>query len=170
MIKRLQWYVLVAGFFTWGAISAWAQEVPIEVGFEVPFSVQQGKVQSQLRFAVTDLEKAQGLMGVSGLPENQGMIFMYGEDRQMSFWMKNTLIDLDIAFIRADGVVDEIKSMYAQDKTTVKSKSSAIRYAVEMPLGWYAKCGVKVGDRLKMEDLKNALLARGFSADRYLPQ
>ena len=169
MIKRFPWYVCIAGFFTCSAIVAWAEEAPAEVGFEVPFTVQQGKVQSQLRIAVTDLEKAQGLMGVSSLPENQGMIFIYPEDRQMSFWMKNTLLDLDIAFVRADGVVDEIKSMYAQDKTTVNSQSSRIRYAVEMPLGWYAQKGVRVGDQLKMGDLKQALLARGFRAERYLP-
>jgi hypothetical protein len=87
----------------------------------------------------------------------------------MSFWMKNTLLDLDIAFVRADGVVDEIKSMYAQDKTTVNSQSSRIRYAVEMPLGWYAQKGVRIGDQIKMDDLKQALLARGFRAERYLP-
>lgn len=169
MLKRLSWAILIVGLLMGSADLSRAQEPSIEMGFEVPFSVQQGKVQSQLRFAVTDLEKAQGLMRVLSLPENQGMIFIYSEDRQMSFWMKNTWLDLDIAFIRADGVVDEIKSMYAQDKTTVNSKSSSIRYAVEMPLGWYAKSGVRVGDQLKMEDLKKALLARGFSADRYLP-
>lgn len=169
MLMRLPRFVAHIGFFVWGAIFLGAQAEPKEAGFEVSFAVQQGKALSQLRFAVTDLEKAQGLMSVSSMPENQGMIFIYAEDRRMSFWMKNTLMDLDIAFIRSDGVVDEIKSMHAQDKTTVNSQSATIRYAVEMPLGWYARSGVRVGDTLKMDDLKRALGARGFLPERYLP-
>jgi uncharacterized membrane protein (UPF0127 family) len=85
------------------------------------------------------------------------MVFLYANNQIMRFWMKDTPQDLDIAFVRADGVIDEIKTMRAEDTTEVDSQSSEIRFCIEMPAGWYAQSQVKVGDRVNFEQLKQAL-------------
>ena len=95
------------------------------------------------------------------------MIFMYEADQVMRFWMKDTPLDLDIAFVQADGVIAEIRTMKAEDLTEVASQSSHIRFCIEMPAGWYAASQVKTGDTINLAQLKEALTARGFNVQRY---
>jgi uncharacterized membrane protein (UPF0127 family) len=102
-------------------------------------------VEITVEIARTDEEKAQGLMYRKKLPDGQGMIFIYDRDQQMSFWMKNTLIPLSIAFIAADGRIIEIRDMQPLDLSSVQS-SRSVRYALETPQGWFGRTGVKPGD------------------------
>ena len=106
-------------------------------------------------------------MGVEKLPADTGMVFMYEADQVMRFWMKDTPLDLDIAFVQADGVIAEIRTMKAEDLTEVASQSSHIRFCIEMPAGWYATSQVKAGDSINLNALKQALTARGFNVQRY---
>lgn len=138
-----------------------------EAGIDTIFNIQQGSKLTHLKVAGTDLEKSHGLMGVENLPADTGMIFMYEADQVMRFWMKDTPLDLDIAFVRADGVIAEIKTMKAEDTTEVASQSAQIRFCIEMPAGWYAQSQTKVGDAINLTQLKEALVARGFSVQRY---
>jgi uncharacterized membrane protein (UPF0127 family) len=64
-------------------------------------------------------------------------------------WMKNTLIPLDVAFIRKDGVITDIKVMKAHDLTTVSS-SEKVLYAWEMNVGWFKENGIIVGDTVQI--------------------
>ena len=68
-------------------------------------------------------------------------------DEMMSFWMKNTLVPLSIAYIAQDGRILEIHDMQPEDLTPVRSSRSA-RYALEVPQGWYDRAGIAPGDRL----------------------
>ena len=138
-----------------------------EAGIDSLFNIQQGGKLTYLKIAGTDLEKSRGLMGVEKLPTDTGMVFMYEADQVMRFWMKDTPLDLDIAFVQADGVITEIRTMKAEDLTEVASQSSHIRFCIEMPAGWYAASQVKVGDSVNLAQLKAALVARGFNVQRY---
>ena len=138
-----------------------------EAGIDSLFNIQQGGKLTYLKIAGTDLEKSRGLMGVEKLPTDTGMVFMYEADQVMRFWMKDTPLDLDIAFVQADGVITEIRTMKAEDLTEVASQSSHIRFCIEMPAGWYAASQVKVGDSVNLAQLKAALAARGFNIQRY---
>ena len=140
-----------------------------ELAAETRFSVRMGQVLGQLRIAATDLEKARGLMGTSKLADDEGMAFMYEAETQMRFWMKDTPLDLDIAFVARDGTVLEVKTMTAGDTETTASSSSLVRFAIEMRAGWFGHFGVKPGDKVNVEDMRRALQARGFDAKRYLP-
>ena len=140
-----------------------------EASVEVRFHVRQGSVATRVRLAVTDLEKSRGLMGTAQLPENEGMAFLYESDTQMRFWMKDTPLDLDIAFVSAEGVILEVKTMRAGDTATTTSTSDKVRFTVEMASGWYARSGVKVGDKVDLVAVRAGLTARGFQAQRYLP-
>jgi uncharacterized membrane protein (UPF0127 family) len=140
-----------------------------EADIEVRFPVRLGAVATRQRLAVTELEKARGLMGTASLPEDEGMVFLYQEDLQMRFWMKDTPLNLDIAFVSADGTILEVRTMQAGDTNTTVSASDRVRFSVEMAAGWFARRGVKPGDKVDLVALRAGLTARGFVASRYLP-
>ncbi|GHU59840.1 hypothetical protein FACS189444_5880 [Spirochaetia bacterium] len=97
--------------------------------------------------ARTDDDRATGLMNRTNLPDGEGMLFIFDRDQMLSFWMKNTLIPLSIAYIAYDGRILELHDMKSQDLTAVRSSRSA-RYALEVPQGWFDRMGIGVGDRL----------------------
>jgi uncharacterized membrane protein (UPF0127 family) len=110
-------------------------------------------VSIRAELARTDSERARGLMDRPSLPDGEGMLFIFEREQIVSFWMKNTLIPLSIAFIRTDGRIIEIRDMQAQDVTAVRSARS-VRYALEVPQGWFARRGIKAGDYLKLGDFQ----------------
>ncbi|MDR0557539.1 MAG: DUF192 domain-containing protein [Treponema sp.] len=112
-------------------------------GNTVPISVE---------IAMTEEERGQGLMFRKELEDGKGMIFLFEKDQTMSFWMKNTLVPLSIAFILSDGRIAEIRDMEPQSLAAVNSERLC-RYALEAPQGWFARSGVGVGDRLSVESL-----------------
>jgi len=110
-------------------------------------SITIGKDVYHIAVAITKEEQALGLMNRKELKLDEGMIFLYKEDRKLSFWMKNTLVPLSIAFISKDGTIKEIHHMKPESLTPVNSTHS-VRYALELPQGSYARSGVTVGDRI----------------------
>jgi uncharacterized membrane protein (UPF0127 family) len=102
--------------------------------------------------AETEDERAQGLMHRRELPDGEGMLFIFDRDQQLSFWMKNTVIPLSIAFISSDGRITEIRDMQPNDLNSIQS-SRSVRYALEVPQGWFSRAGVKPGDILKIDSL-----------------
>jgi len=84
------------------------------------------------------------------LPDGEGMLFVYERDQVLSFWMKNTYIPLSIAFIASDGRIVDIKDMYPHDESSVLS-SRSVRYALEVPQGWFSRAGVRHGDILVIQ-------------------
>jgi hypothetical protein len=97
--------------------------------------------------ARTQEEKEQGLMYRKELPDGEGMFFIFDRDQVLSFWMKNTYIPLSIAYISYDGTIIDIKDMYPHDTNSVRS-SRSVRYALEVPQGWFDRAGVREGDRV----------------------
>jgi uncharacterized membrane protein (UPF0127 family) len=77
------------------------------------------------------------------------MIFVYTEDTQGGFYMRNTLVPLSIAFIGADGVIIDIQDMQPLDET-LHYAPAPYRYAVEVNQGWYGRNGIRVGDGVEL--------------------
>ena len=100
--------------------------------------------------AANDDERSRGLMHRRSLADGEGMLFVFDWDHQMSFWMKNTLIPLSIAFIASDGRITEIRDMQPQDLNAVRS-SRSVRYALEVPQGWFSRAGVQLGDIVRID-------------------
>ena len=102
------------------------------------------------RVEVADTPDAmsQGLMWRTRLPENHGMLFVYDSPRHASFWMKNTLISLDILFIAADGRIHRIA--YDTEPLSLESIPSGVpvRAVLEIAAGVADKVGVRPGDRV----------------------
>jgi uncharacterized membrane protein (UPF0127 family) len=105
-----------------------------------------------VELAVSDAQREQGLMFRKELADGRGMLFVFEQDQIMSFWMKNTLIPLSIAFISQSGRITEITHMQARSTRSVYSRE-ALRYALEVPQGWFAREGIRVGDRLDLSGL-----------------
>ena len=96
----------------------------------------------------TPEERAQGLMGRKHLGEDEGMLFIFEKEDYHSFWMKNTLIPLSIAFIDREGKILKIADM---EPLTLDSHPppKAILYALEMKKGWFSTNNLQVGDILR---------------------
>lgn len=100
--------------------------------------------------AANDADREQGLMYRTQLAPNEGMLFVFGENAVHCFWMKNTLIPLSIAFLRADGTITDIDEMQAETTNNHCPRNNGV-YALEMPKGWFAAKGIKPG--MKVEGL-----------------
>jgi hypothetical protein len=97
--------------------------------------------------AATPEQQERGLMFVRSLAPNRGMIFPYDPPQQVAFWMKNTLIPLDIIFIRADGKIARIANARPLDETPLPSGEPAVA-VLEIRGGRAAALGIKPGDRV----------------------
>ncbi|MCK5197210.1 MAG: DUF192 domain-containing protein [Spirochaetales bacterium] len=102
--------------------------------------------------ARTREEQSRGLMYRESLKSDEGMIFIYEEDRKLSFWMKNTYVPLSVAFIAKDGTIKEIHQLKPESLTPVKSTHS-VRYALELPSGSFKRSGASVGDKITIPPL-----------------
>jgi uncharacterized membrane protein (UPF0127 family) len=97
----------------------------------------------------TDEEKAKGLMFREKLGENEGMLFVFEREENLSFWMKNTRIPLSIAFIARNGKIVDIQDMEPFDLRSHVSARPA-QSALEVNQGWFKKNGIEVGDSIHL--------------------
>lgn len=97
-----------------------------------------------VKIARTGDEHQHGLMEVTDLPDGTGMLFEFDDDRTGGFWMKNTLVPLDIAFIADDGTIVSIFQMEpcAADPCTIYTPTGPYRRALEVAQGWFERAGV----------------------------
>ena len=93
-------------------------------------------------------ERAAGLMFRERLDPGQGMLFVYPGARLRSFWMRNTVLPLSIAYIDENGVVVSTHDMVPRSERPVRSRAAA-RYALEVPRGWLDENGIQAGDLIE---------------------
>lgn len=91
--------------------------------------------------------RTSGLMFRREMAPDNGMLFVFPDIDQRYFWMKNTLIPLSIAFIDEKGTILNILEMPPETEQTFPSKGPA-KFALEMNTGWFAKAGIKEGDKV----------------------
>jgi uncharacterized membrane protein (UPF0127 family) len=103
----------------------------------------------EVELAKTETERNTGLMFRTTLEDGKGMYFIFERDEVLSFWMKNTLVPLSIAFISYDGTIIDIRDMHPNDTRPVQS-SRSVRYALEVPQGWFGRTGIKPGVRVSL--------------------
>ena len=134
-----------AGMSAQDRVAAGGQDYELE-GDKVPIKV--AGIEIMVEIADDEAERSRGLMFRESLPENDGMLFVYESERSIGFWMRNTLIPLDIAYIDSQGRIVDIHTMQPRDENTTWSKSDAM-YALEMNEGWFEANGVGVGDLIE---------------------
>jgi uncharacterized membrane protein (UPF0127 family) len=102
----------------------------------------------QVELALTDGDRERGLMFRRSLPEGTGMLFVFPAAAPHTFWMKNTLIPLDMIFAATDGAVLGCVQRAEPMTLTGRHVEGASRYVLEVPGGWCAEHGVGPGARL----------------------
>ena len=117
---------------------------------DITIEGRSGTVNLTVELAVTDAQRAQGLMHRTELNDGQGMLFIFDRDQVLSFWMKDTVIPLSIAYIAADGRIVEIFDLEPLNLNPVHS-SRSVRYALEVPRNWFERAGLGPGDRVLFE-------------------
>jgi uncharacterized membrane protein (UPF0127 family) len=114
-----------------------------------------GMYRLDVQLATTSEQHATGLMFRTDMPQHEGMLFIFERPAQQCFWMKNTLIPLAVAFVADDGTIVNIAEMKAQALTSHCSEKP-VRYVLEMNTGWFAKKGLKAGNRLQGQPFGSA--------------
>jgi uncharacterized membrane protein (UPF0127 family) len=107
-----------------------------------------GKTPLRVEVASTPEKQERGLMFRQTLPEEEGMLFIFKEPQELNFWMRNTLIPLDIAFIGADGVILNIHQAKPLDESIQYRSAGAAKYVIETNQGWFSRHGIRPGDRV----------------------
>ena len=101
-----------------------------------------------VEMATTEEEKTTGLMYRKELPDGKGMLFDFSPEQQISMWMKNTYISLDMIFIRADGRILRIAENTEPLSTKIISSGGLARGVLEVVAGTAQKYGIQPGDRV----------------------
>jgi uncharacterized membrane protein (UPF0127 family) len=102
--------------------------------------------------ARTGAEQARGLMQREALAPDAGMIFPFPAPRPASFWMKNTLIPLDMIFIRADGTIARVAANTVPHSLEPVGVAEPVAAVLEIPGGRAAELGITEGDRVSWAD------------------
>ena len=95
--------------------------------------------------AIKAEDRNHGFMERKNIPDGTGMLFVFERDQILSFWMHNTPHPLSIAYIDSKGKIRDIFDMNPYSTDSILSTVS-VRYALEVPQGWYKKNGITTGD------------------------
>lgn len=141
MTLRIVLFIIYAGSAALVAADLAQPELPVT-------KLRVGAVEVRAEVADDDRERSAGLMFREALGDNSGMLFVMPSTGPVSFWMKNTLVPLSIAFIGPDGTVLEIHDMEPKSERITRSTFPRVAYALEMPKGWFSKNNVWPGERI----------------------
>lgn len=137
--------VLIAGAFVF---ATQAQETAADTEKLVIRTAQGEEFLFNIEIADTPETIMRGLMFRSSMPEDHGMLFLFGQERPRNFWMKNTLIPLDIIYIRADGKIGHIhENAIPHDETPLPSNGPALM-VLELNGGVTDRLGIAPGDEV----------------------
>jgi uncharacterized membrane protein (UPF0127 family) len=147
MDKRLRLSFILVLFLASGALEAAPafEKIRIKLGSRV----------LKVELADTPEKLSYGLMHRHSMGVDDGMLFIFREEQTLSFWMKNTFVDLSIAFFSKEKVLIEIQDMKAA-KSVLQTKFESYlstrpaQYALEMRRGWFLKNQIKVGTKLEI--------------------
>jgi uncharacterized membrane protein (UPF0127 family) len=140
-------------------LGSWCHVIPLERSFCSVLVVRAPK--TTLRLAVQDTlaRRERGLMGVRAVPAGEGMLFAFADgDGQHQFWMKDTLVPLDMLFVRGDGVVMSIAEKVPATKPgtpddRIARRNGEGRYVIELASGEAERAGLDVGMRLPIPEI-----------------
>lgn len=101
--------------------------------------------------ALTGEQQMTGMMWRTNIAENEAMLFVHPAPRQASYWMKNCVIPLSIAYLDTDGVILEIHDLHPHNTNSVFSTAMNVRFALETSQGWFQRHNVSTGAVVRTE-------------------
>ena len=146
---------LISVLLALSPMGAWAACAPDVVELRGPSGQQRFTVE----VADDGAERAQGLMFRESMPSSAGMLFVYEEPQAVSFWMKNTLIPLDMIFADETGRVTRVHSNAIPGDTTPIQGGEGVRFVLEINGGLAARMGIAEGS-----ELRHPAIAQGSAA------
>lgn len=110
-----------------------------------------------VELALADEEKTRGLMFRTEMAPNEGMLFDFGRDAPVAMWMQNTILSLDMIFIRSNGTVARVAERTTPFSTETIPSREPVRFVLEVPAGTAQRIGLQRGDRVRHILLGDAL-------------
>ena len=143
MLAKKRTLLIFSAFLLTSLLSCKTKKLPVK---DIIIQRQDG---TQFTVSAEIAEKTEdrnhGFMERKTIPDGTGMLFVFEKDQILSFWMKNTPHPLSIAYIDSKGKIRDIFDMTPYSTASVISTVS-VRYALEVPQGWYKKNGITKGD------------------------
>lgn len=115
-----------------------------------------GQLAFSIELADTPAERSQGLMFRETMPRSAGMLFVYEYPQRVAFWMKNTLIPLDMLFVDANGRISHIHENAIPKDLTVIPGGDSVFAVLEINGGLVAQYGISVGNVLRHKVFSNS--------------
>ena len=145
-IRPFTIFLLFVGFFSLTtATLSWAgQTGPVYI------VTKDETLKFNVEYAITPEEKAKGLMFRKSLPKRGGMLFIYQKPRQITMWMKNTPLSLDMIFINRRGVIRYIEEKTQPNSTRQIHSGGKVSAVLEVAAGTVENLGIRVGDQVKL--------------------
>ncbi len=146
IIKRLAFAVLLvavaAGLVASSPTARSAEQQILEIASKTGVHV------FSVELAVTDEERARGLMHRRSVPESYGMLFDFKRDQEITMWMRNTYVSLDMIFIQSDGRIRRIAENTETESDKIIPSGGQVRAVLEVAAGTARKLGIEAGDRV----------------------
>ncbi len=111
----------------------------------------QGEQHFTIELALTREDQVRGLMFRKSMPKDHGMLFVFDTPREVSFWMKNTYIPLDMIFIREDGTIESILANTKPETTYSLRSQGKVKAVLEINAGLSKTLHIAAGDRVVHE-------------------
>ena len=144
-LRAWRWMIVVAAVALCVFAGSHAQAASVQ---PLEIVTKSGVQVFSVEMATTEQEKETGLMYRKELPDGKGMLFDFSPEQQVSMWMKNTYISLDMIFIRADGRILRIAENTEPLSTSIISSGGLAKGVLEVIAGTAQKYGIKPGDRV----------------------
>jgi uncharacterized membrane protein (UPF0127 family) len=135
----------LAVFCAMAFVSAAVAAVKLE---PLTFETASGPKTFQIEVADTPKQREVGLMYRRSMPEDHGMLFDFGRPQEVSMWMQNTYVSLDMVFVGEDGRVTRVAENTEPLSTRIISSEGPARYVVELLAGSAKRIGLKPGDKV----------------------
>jgi uncharacterized membrane protein (UPF0127 family) len=143
--RKVRSWIALAAVAAFTLMSAGAQAASVQ---PLEIVTKSGVQVFSVEMATTEQEKETGLMYRKELADGKGMLFDFSPEQQVSMWMKNTYISLDMIFIRADGRILRIAENTEPESTKIISSGGLAKGVLEVIAGTAKKYGIAPGDRV----------------------
>ena len=150
MKNRTFFFLIIIAFFTVTNAGCDGRKYKLPVKELTIQKADGSSVKVKAELAVKEEERNYGVMNRTDIPDGTGMLFIFKEDSIRHFWMKDCPHPLSIAYILSTGEIVDVLDMTPFSTANVSS-SRSVRYALEVPQGWYNKVNVKKGDFLLLD-------------------
>ncbi len=148
------WLISLAG-------AAHAGCAPDTVELRGPNGVQRFSVE----IADTEAERSRGLMDREEMPSASGMLFVYDQPTRAVFWMKNTLLPLDMVFVDASGLVTKVHSDAIPNDETPIDGGEGVSFVLEINGGMAKRMGISAGNQMRGEIIEKSFAIWPCSVD-----